>query len=49
MDRLGASIIKKGALERGILKTLRMDGIAKVLRGQTTIDEILRVTQLDAS
>jgi len=47
MDRDGASSIKKGALERGSMKTLRMDGIKKVLRGMTTIDEVLRVTQLD--
>jgi len=47
MDRAGASIIKKSAIERGSLNTLRMDGIQKVLRGATTIDEILRVTQLD--
>jgi general secretion pathway protein E len=47
MDRAGASTIKKTALERGIMKTLRMDGISKVLEGRTTIDEVLRVTQLD--
>jgi len=47
MDRLGASSIKKAALESGSLKTLRMDGISKVLRGYTTIDEVLRITQLD--
>jgi len=47
MDRLGASSIKKNAIEQGGLNTLRMDGIAKVLKGATTIDEVLRVTQLD--
>ncbi|MBU0754109.1 MAG: Flp pilus assembly complex ATPase component TadA, partial [Planctomycetes bacterium] len=47
MDRASASMIKKGALERGIMKTLRMDGISKVLHGKTTINEIMRVTQLD--
>ena len=41
-----ASTIKRGALERG-LKTLRMDGVDKLLAGQTTPEEILRVTQLD--
>ncbi len=41
-----ASIIKKGAIERG-LKTLRMDGIEKLLRGVTTPDEVVRVTQRD--
>jgi type II secretory ATPase GspE/PulE/Tfp pilus assembly ATPase PilB-like protein len=47
MSRAGASTIKKSALERGTMKTLRMDGIGKVLRGRTTIDEVLRITQLD--
>jgi general secretion pathway protein E len=44
--RASASAIKREALKRGF-RTLRMDGAAKVLRGETTIDEILRVTQLD--
>ena len=35
-----------GALERG-LRTLRMDGVNKLLTGQTTPEEVLRVTQLD--
>ncbi len=47
MDRVSATVIKKSATERGLLKTLRMDGLHKVLRGQTTIDEVMRVTQLD--
>jgi general secretion pathway protein E len=46
MDRLGASTIKKVALERGH-RTLRQDGVQKVVDGVTTIDEVLRVTQLD--
>ena len=41
-----ASVIKRGALERG-LRTLRMDGVNKLLTGQTTAEEVLRVTQLD--
>ena len=41
-----ASEIKRGALERG-LRTLRMDGVKKLLLGQTTPEEVLRVTQLD--
>jgi general secretion pathway protein E len=41
-----SSTIKKKALERG-LTTLRSDGIAKILRGQTSIDEVLRVTEQD--
>ncbi len=43
-----ASEIKRGALERG-LRTLRMDGINKLLNGMTTPEEVLRVTQLDVS
>lgn len=38
--------IKKKALERG-LTTLRSDGIVKILMGQTSIDEVLRVTEQD--
>jgi general secretion pathway protein E len=47
MDRSNATMIKKSAIERGKLRTLRMDGIQKVLRGITTLDEVLRVTQVD--
>ena len=43
-----ASEIKRSALERG-LRTLRMDGVDKLLAGQTTPDEVLRVTQLDVT
>ena len=46
MDRLGAATIKKVAVERGH-RTLRMDGVDKVIKGVTTIDEVLRVTQMD--
>ena len=37
-----------GALDRG-LRTLRMDGINKLMSGMTTPEEVLRVTQLDVS
>ncbi len=43
-----ASDIKRSALERG-LRTLRMDGVDKLLMGMTTPDEVLRVTQLDVT
>jgi len=46
VNKATASQIKRGALERG-LKTLRMSGVQKLLGGQTTPDEVLRVTQLD--
>jgi general secretion pathway protein E len=44
MDRANASAIKANAIERK-MRTLRMDGIQRVLQGETTVDEILRVTQ----
>ncbi len=47
MDRSGASIIKREAIQRNALRTLRMDGLNKVLAGTTTIEEVLRVTQKD--
>ncbi len=47
MERAGASVIKREAIESGNLRTLRMDGLNKVVAGTTTIDEVLRVTQKD--
>ncbi len=46
MDRVSASVIKRSAIERK-MRTLRMDGIQKVLQGATTIDEVLRVSQVE--
>ncbi len=43
-----AGVIKRAALNSG-LQTLRMDGARKVLSGQTTISEVLRVTQADVT
>jgi type II secretory ATPase GspE/PulE/Tfp pilus assembly ATPase PilB-like protein len=36
--------LRKLCRERGLV-TLRMDGFQKVIKGLTTIDEILRVTE----
>ena len=36
--------IKKAALAEG-MRTLRLDGAQKILKGMTTIEEVLRVTQ----
>ncbi|MDG2149415.1 MAG: ATPase, T2SS/T4P/T4SS family [Planctomycetota bacterium] len=47
MERAGASVIKREAIQSGNLRTLRMDGLNKVAAGVTTIDEVLRVTQKD--
>ena len=44
--RSGASRIKEVAVEKG-MRTLRQDGARKVVEGQSTIEEVLRVTQLD--
>ena len=47
MDHASATVIKRSAVSRNAMSTLRADGLAKVQRGQTTIDEVMRVTQLD--
>ncbi|MBI2645996.1 MAG: type II secretion system ATPase GspE [Deltaproteobacteria bacterium] len=41
-----SSNLKKKAIQKG-MKTIRDDGIAKVLAGVTTIEEILRATQVE--
>ena len=46
MSRAGADEIKRSAIERD-LETLRMDGARKVKAGETSIAEVLRVTQTD--
>ena len=46
MQNTASSIIKKRAVELG-MNTLRDDGVAKVLSGHTTMDEIMRVTAED--
>ena len=49
MDHASATVIMREAVARDAITTLRQDGLIKVLRGQTTIDEVMRVTQLDVS
>jgi general secretion pathway protein E len=46
MKSADASAIRRAATAQG-MNTLRGDGAEKVLQGQTTIEEILRVTQED--
>jgi type II secretory ATPase GspE/PulE/Tfp pilus assembly ATPase PilB-like protein len=46
MQRAPASDLKRKAVEEG-MRTLRMDGMNKVVRGLTSPEEIMRVTQLD--
>jgi general secretion pathway protein E/type IV pilus assembly protein PilB len=45
-DRVPTNIVKKAAMKGG-MRTLRQDGWLKVLRGYTTIDEVMRVTKVD--
>jgi general secretion pathway protein E/type IV pilus assembly protein PilB len=46
VERVNASRIRTQALKEGML-TLRQDGWRKVLLGQTTLDEVARVTAGD--
>jgi general secretion pathway protein E len=43
-QRRDSHIIKKAAVEKG-MSTLREDGIRKALAGETTLEEVYRVTQ----
>jgi len=45
-DRTGAAVLRTRARELG-MRTLREDGIRKVISGSTTLEEILRVTMGD--
>ncbi len=46
LNRASASTIAQRAMEQG-MRTLRTDGWNKVRNGQTTIEEVLRVTQIE--
>ena len=46
VKNVDAGVLKKAAVERGMI-TLREDGIAKVLQGITTIDELFRATHAE--
>jgi len=46
LNKASSGEIKQAAIAAG-MKTLRDDGLEKVLEGKTTIDEVMRVTQLD--
>jgi general secretion pathway protein E len=45
-DKINSQNIKNCAISKG-MKTLRQDGIEKVIDGITTLEEVLRVTQKD--
>lgn len=47
VSKVNASTIKREAIQRADMSTLRMDGIQKILGGHTTSEEILRMTQAD--
>ena len=44
VERVPASKIKQMALKEG-LKTLRMSALEKVQQGESTVEELIRVTQ----
>ncbi len=44
--RHSSADIKKKAVEQG-MKTLRQDGLEKVQKGVTTLEEVLRVTEIE--
>ena len=46
MKQAGANVIEQMAVRKG-MKTLRDDGVRKILAGDTTVEEALRVTQDD--
>lgn len=46
MERASSGKVKEAAIENG-MRTLRQDGIAKVLQGLTTVEEVVRVTTVD--
>ena len=45
-EKVGSQVIKNHATAKG-MKTLYMDGLNKVVRGLTTLQEVVRVTQRD--
>ncbi|OGC04927.1 hypothetical protein A2276_03110 [candidate division WOR-1 bacterium RIFOXYA12_FULL_43_27] len=46
LEKTPSHVIKAAALKAG-MHTLREDGLLKTMQGKTTLDEVLRVTQLD--
>ena len=46
-DQVPATVLRQKARELG-MRTLREDGIRKVVAGQTTLSEVLRVTMGDS-
>lgn len=46
LEKVPSTVVKTRAREEG-MRTMREDGFLKVALGQTTVDEVLRVTQAD--
>ena len=46
MARASSTLIKRDAVQQG-MRTLRMDGADKILKGLTTVEEVARMTQRD--
>jgi general secretion pathway protein E len=46
LERADSNTLKELAIKRG-MRTLRMDGALTVAQGETTIEEVMRVTQQD--
>jgi type II secretory ATPase GspE/PulE/Tfp pilus assembly ATPase PilB-like protein len=45
-NKATGTVLKERAAQDGML-TLRQDGWRRVLRGQTTVEEVIRITQAD--
>jgi type II secretory ATPase GspE/PulE/Tfp pilus assembly ATPase PilB-like protein len=42
-----SAVLRDHALEHGLMKTLRSDGVRKVISGITSVSEVIRVTSVD--
>jgi len=49
MERASAAQVKKLALQKDMMTTLHQDGVAKILQGITTVEEIVKKTHVDGT
>ena len=47
IDGEPSNVVRDFALENGLMKTLRQDGVRKVVSGMTSVSEVVRVTASD--
>tara|TARA_Y100000588_G_scaffold140208_1_gene154192 strand:- start:1344 stop:1643 length:300 start_codon:yes stop_codon:yes gene_type:complete len=47
IDGEASNVVRDFALENGLMKTLRQDGVRKVVSGMTSVSEVVRVTASD--